>query len=622
MKIRLKLTIPIIGSILISFLCIQLFISFGLQKYENFALNVQKTELLNGYKKELKSSTEIAVSLIEAVYKRQDISDEEKLTLSAELVRPLKFGTDGYFYAYTQGDGINIIHGANIQNEGKSLWDLQSPDKTQYIIRELDKVATDGSDFLNFYWSKPGTSDTVLAPKIGTAIMVPGTNIWVGAGAYIDDIDLEIEKNTKIMVKFYNQLALSLMIFMFIATIVLFILITRLIKGVITPVTRLSKIAKDSEGTDFRIIPTVTKRRFTDEVSVLEESFAQLLIQFSTIINGVQHAVSSSIESSLKMEKSLREINNNLGESESSLLEIAASEKQLSSEANEHLKISLELKEFVDQIKNSATEQSEKVNEASLYINEMQDEIQDVDKVINDYTKLTRDLEDSARNGFQSITTAAKSLEKSDIATSSINDAIKLITDLTEKTNILAINASIEAARAGDVGKGFGVVAHEIRSLAEDSSKNMDVIGLQLKDIARSIKGSKESTNQAESTFLKIQNMSKDVLIGTEQIAENNRSISGKSSGINDILSKLTVSAKETESSSIRAFDQVNIMEVSASELNQLAENLQKTVQNVEESINKINRQSSVILDESSNNNKKMNKLKDSVSIFKTALTD
>ena len=101
----------------------------------------------------------------------------------------IRFGTDGYFYGYQRGNGINVIHGGNPGNVGKNLWDLQSPDKKQYIIRELDKAASDGSMFLEFYWSKPGEPENVVFPKLGTAMMVPGTDIWIGTGVYTDEIE-------------------------------------------------------------------------------------------------------------------------------------------------------------------------------------------------------------------------------------------------------------------------------------------------------------------------------------------------------------------------------------------------------------------------------------------------
>ena len=56
-------------------------------------------------------------------------------------------------------------------------------------------AANDGSLFVEFYWSKPGEDPELVFPKLGTAMMVPGTEIWIGTGAYIDDVEKKMSQN-------------------------------------------------------------------------------------------------------------------------------------------------------------------------------------------------------------------------------------------------------------------------------------------------------------------------------------------------------------------------------------------------------------------------------------------
>lgn len=143
--------------------------------------------LMEKYSYMLQNNTEMAVSLVSSIYKQKNISEAQKLKLSQELVRQLRYGNDGYYYAYENSTGKNLIHGLNKNLEGKNLWNMQDPAGKQYIIRELDDVAKNNKVFLEFFWSKPGVEG--IYPKLGTAMNVPGTNMWLGTGAYIDDIN-------------------------------------------------------------------------------------------------------------------------------------------------------------------------------------------------------------------------------------------------------------------------------------------------------------------------------------------------------------------------------------------------------------------------------------------------
>jgi class 3 adenylate cyclase/HAMP domain-containing protein len=159
------------------------------QTYSEFMLATAQKLLLDKYQQSLKTNTEVAVSLLSAIYDVENLTGQEKLALARRLVRVLRFEQDGYFFAYEEGTGVVLIHGANQKLEGQQLWDLVNPaDKNQYIIRELDRVAKDGSVFLHYTFPKPGKGTENFYSKLGTAMIVPGKAIWVGTGAYIDDI--------------------------------------------------------------------------------------------------------------------------------------------------------------------------------------------------------------------------------------------------------------------------------------------------------------------------------------------------------------------------------------------------------------------------------------------------
>ncbi len=618
MKIQYKLSLPLTGMILLFFLIIQIFLTASLRGYEEYIIHLEEETLLEGYQKELRSATEVAVTLIQDIYETPGLGNEEKMEIARKAVRHLRFGKDGYYYAYRAGSGENLIHGLTPANEGKSFWDLQSPDKTQYIIRDLDAAAREGSLFVTFYWSKPGEEEGLVFPKLGTAMMVPGTDIWVGTGAYIDDIDSVILSRNTELAENTDRMRLRLLIIMIGAAVILFAFILRLIHRVIAPVANLSRVAMASEGTDFSVIPQVTERKFSDEITILETSFRDLFQNFSSVITGIQKSAGDSLESSARMTDAIADIQESLIESGDSFQGIAAAEKQLATEADLNLKLSNDLKDFTENTKSLALKQTEEVEDAARSIGSMQREVESVASGIESFHSITGDLDQNARGGEESIGQAVRSLEKADQAAGTIHEAIAMINDLTEQTNILAINASIEAARAGSVGDGFGVVANEIRTLAENSRSNMEDISAQLKDIALSIRVSRDYTNQADSTFRKIRKLSDEVILGTEQIASHTSSIRSVSQDVARLLQNLIDGSSQTSESSLNAVEKVHDLSESATELSQLALNLQKTLEAVESRYRLIQDQSSSIREESDRNTRKMEDLSRSVSSFKT----
>ncbi len=619
MKIRYKLSLPIVGLILLFFTIILFFVSFGLSSYSDIAHKNLKETLVEGHKKELKTATELASSLISDIFRIEGISEDEKLELARESIGPLRFGNGEYFYAYRKGSGVNLIHGQTPSNEGKSLWDLQSPDGEQFIIRDLDKAAGSGNLFVEFYWSKPGEDQEKVFPKLGTAMMVPGTDIWVGTGVYIDDIEVEITSINSILTEAGAAMQRNLLFIMLAALLILFFLILTLIRGVIAPVSALSRIAADSGGTDFSVIPEVRTPLTPDETTVLEESFSTLFLSFSDVLREVIASVTSSTDSGSLMYKSLTEINKALEESGLAFKEIEASETQLSNEAASNLTLSVNLKDFIEGTAKLASEQTDSVRAAADYIGALQNRVKMIAGNIEEYNGLTSELDSSAREGEKRISAAVEYLEEADAAAGNINKAIAMISDITERTNILAINASIEAARAGQAGEGFAVVANEIRALAANSRVNMEQIAQQLNQIAQSIVASRETTVQADESFREIGQLSRRVIDGNSRLSTNNQVIQQMSGEVDGVLGKLTVQSEETGRSSVQALDKVRELSTSASELTQLSLNLQNTMNTVEKSYASIRDKSALILERAEENNRNMEILSVTVGQFRLA---
>jgi len=110
-------------------------------------------------------------------------------------------------------------------------------------------------------------------------------------------------------------------------------------------------------------------------------------------------------------------------------------------------------------------------------------------------------LRDSIKKGGQDVMVTAHAITEVTDTISAVVDVIKVIDNIAAQTNLLAMNAAIEAAHAGELGKGFSVVAAEVRKLAESTTENSKAIGESLKKIISQIRSAKEASENSGATF-------------------------------------------------------------------------------------------------------------------------
>ncbi len=551
--IRFKLVFPLT---VITLLCfgIMFFILFtSVKQYEASVIENSGKLLLDGYKKELKSATELAASLIAEIYKTPGLSDNAKLELARRMVVPMRFGTDGYYYAYHAGDGINLIHGSTPANHGKSLWNLQSPDKTQYIIRDLDAAAKAGEMFVSFYWSKLGGKPDEVFPKLGTALMVPGTDIWVGTGEYTDSINQDMEA-TASSFRALAQRTTNLILVLFILFTVIFLAtIVIRVRRMVKPVEDLSAFLGESGGTDFSSRPKIKAVRFEDEISVLYRSVNELFDRFSDVITRAQGTVQRSRTVGATLKEASVHIAGSLDDTGTAMLDIRKGAERLDEETRRNSGLSKDIESFIASANNLAETQSAQVDEATKAIDAMSESIGLIAEESAKHADTAHALDEAARRGAADIEQTARLLATAYENAAAIGEVITMIDDIADRTNLLAMNAAIEAAHAGESGKGFAVVAGEIRRLAEGASGNAKEISGRLKELAASIQSSSTSASNARDSFNRIVAKSIAVNMAIDQIRSSASDLSASRARVDSTLGQLVSLSERVARSSSEA---------------------------------------------------------------------
>lgn len=195
--------------------------------------------------------------------------------------------------------------------------------------------------------------------------------------------------------------------------------------------------------------------------------------------------------------------------------------------------------------KNSAQDQMSHVTQSSAAIEEMVASINSVSGIVENRQKNAQRLRESAEQGSGTLRVAAERSRSVIESVGKINEMIAIISGIASQTNLLAMNAAIEAAHAGDAGRGFAVVADEIRKLAESSADNAKKIKLNLKDLIQGIEESNQSIQGSSEFFAQI---TLDVETVLDALKEINQSTQELSAGSREILESTNVLNSTTQS--------------------------------------------------------------------------
>jgi methyl-accepting chemotaxis protein len=211
--------------------------------------------------------------------------------------------------------------------------------------------------------------------------------------------------------------------------------------------------------------------------------------------------------------------------------------------------VNQDVKKKTGDIREIISDQAAMVSESSASIEEMASSIRSIDAVSSAKKSLIVKLLSTASDGEKEMQRSNQAIEALLHSSSNLIDVINVIKSISQQTNLLAMNAAIEAAHAGEYGRGFAVVADEIRKLAEDSGKNTKIINTNLKQNLADLVTAAGINKKAGASFQNINTEIAEVSQAIDEIILSMKELSGGTSEILSAVTRLVEIASSADSS-------------------------------------------------------------------------